>query len=59
MVLSEHRSESTFRLREASNGDNGPSFDASGHSWDVLRAQSYDDRGFQVPAPNTLIAPLK
>ena len=52
IVSSEHRSEHPFRLREASNGGNGLCWDATGHSWDALRAQSYDDRGCQISTPH-------
>jgi hypothetical protein len=59
IVLSEHRSENPFRLREASNGGNGLCRDAAGHSWDAIRAQSYDDRGYQVSTPTVPIAAVE
>lgn len=45
IVLSERRRKRPFKLRDVSVGGNGLHPDASGRSWDDLRARSYEGRG--------------
>jgi hypothetical protein len=45
LVLSERRGGRPFKLRDASVGGKGLHPDAAGHSWDELRARSYEGRG--------------
>jgi hypothetical protein len=45
LVLSKRRGGTPFKLRDASVGGNGLHPDAVGHSWNEIRARSYDDRG--------------
>lgn len=45
LVLSERRGRKTFKLRDASVDGTGLHPDAAGHSWDELRARSYEGRG--------------
>ena len=46
LALSERRGgKGAFRLPDASVGGRGLHPDAVGHSWDVLRARSYEGRG--------------
>jgi hypothetical protein len=44
LVLSERRGGKAFKLRDLSLGGNGLHPDAAGHSWDELRARSYEGR---------------
>lgn len=44
-VLSERRTRRTFKLRDASVGGKGMHPDVASHSWDELRARSYEGRG--------------
>lgn len=44
LVLSERRAGRLFKLRDASVGGKGLHPDASGRSWDDLRALSYEGR---------------
>jgi hypothetical protein len=45
LVLSERRRRRAFKLRDASVDGKGLHADATGHSWDELRARSYQGRG--------------
>jgi hypothetical protein len=45
MVLAERRARRPFKLRDLSFAGNGLHPDASGHSWDELRARAYEGRG--------------
>ena len=45
LVLSERKGKRTFKLRDVSVDGTGLHPDAAGHSWDELRARSYEGRG--------------
>jgi len=45
LVLSERRTRRAFKLRDASIGGKGMHPDAANHSWDEIRARSYEGRG--------------
>jgi hypothetical protein len=45
LVLSERRTRRTFKLRDVSVAGQGLHPDAAGHSWDALRARTYQGRG--------------
>lgn len=45
LVLSERRRRRAFKLRDVSVAGKGLHPDAAGHSWDELRARSYEGRG--------------
>ena len=45
LAVSEHRKRKTFKLRDASVDGRGLHPDATGRSWDELRARSYEGRG--------------
>lgn len=45
LVLSERRGRRAFELRDLSVDGKGLHPDAAGHSWDELRARSYESRG--------------
>ncbi len=45
LVLSERRGGRPFKLRDASVNGKGLHPDVAGHSWDELRARSYEGRG--------------
>lgn len=45
LALAERRTRRTFKLRDASIGGKGMHPDAAQHSWDEIRARSYEGRG--------------
>jgi len=45
LVLAQRRSRRAFKLKDASVGGDGMHPGAVGHSWDELRARSYEGRG--------------
>jgi hypothetical protein len=45
LVLTERRARRSFRLRDLSVAGKGLHADTAGHSWDELRARSYQGRG--------------
>ncbi len=45
LVLSERRTRRAFKLRDASISGKGMHPDSASHSWDEIRARSYEGRG--------------
>lgn len=45
LVLAERRTRRAFKLRDASIGGKGMHPDSANHSWDEIRARSYEGRG--------------
>jgi len=45
LVLSERRTRRAFKLRDASISGKGMHQDSANHSWDEIRARSYEGRG--------------